>query len=157
MPQTGWFSSHVLVKQGLGVCYDWAAPSMSRTVFVRYNWLLPFRGSGQKIVISFSAEAEMFWGEIGQYHGCWWLGSLHRQVISSIDIDWIEWIWSLPSRRKVLTICAILRNDRKYKSDYTLIFLLTHFPLVLHAYMSVNQVSISSDNGLSPIWRQAII
>ena len=33
---------------------------------------------------------------------------------------------------------------------------LTHLPLVLH-HASVNQVSIGSDNGLSPIRRQAII
>ena len=36
-------------------------------------------------------------------------------------------------------------------------YLLTHLPLVLHIYVSVNQVSIDSDNGLSPIRRQAII
>ena len=34
---------------------------------------------------------------------------------------------------------------------------LTVFPLVQHIYASVNQVSIGSDNGLSPIRRQAII
>ena len=34
---------------------------------------------------------------------------------------------------------------------------LTHLPLVQHIYASVNQVSIGSDNGLRPIWRQAII
>ena len=34
---------------------------------------------------------------------------------------------------------------------------LTHLPLVPHICESVNQVSIGTDNGLSPIWRQAII
>ena len=33
----------------------------------------------------------------------------------------------------------------------------THLPLVLHIYASVNWHSIGSDNDLSPIWRQAII
>ena len=34
---------------------------------------------------------------------------------------------------------------------------LTHLPLVLYIYVSVNQVIIGSDNGLSLIRRQAII
>ena len=34
---------------------------------------------------------------------------------------------------------------------------LTHLPLVLHIYASANRVNIRSDNGLSPIRRQAII
>ena len=34
---------------------------------------------------------------------------------------------------------------------------LSTLPLVLHIYASVNQVSLGSDNGLSPIRRQAII
>ena len=33
---------------------------------------------------------------------------------------------------------------------------LTHLPLVLHIYASVNWVSVGSGNGLSPIRRQAI-
>ena len=36
------------------------------------------------------------------------------------------------------------------------VWVLTHLPLVPHD-ASVNQVSIGSDNGLSPIQRQAII
>ena len=30
-------------------------------------------------------------GEIGQYHGCWWPGSLRRQDISSNAIDYAGW------------------------------------------------------------------
>ena len=34
---------------------------------------------------------------------------------------------------------------------------LTHLPLVPHIHALINWVSIGSNNGLSPIWRQAII
>ena len=29
-------------------------------------------------------------GELGQYHACWWPGSLHHQVISNHGIDYVE-------------------------------------------------------------------
>ena len=34
--------------------------------------------------------------------------------------------------------------------------MLIHLPLVMHIYASLNKVSISSGNGLSPVRRQAI-
>ena len=41
----------------------------------------------------------------GQYHGCWCLGSLRRQVISPHDIDYVEWL-GLPWQR-ISSTCAI--------------------------------------------------
>ena len=50
-------------------------------------------------------------------------------------------------------IIIISNSPIEWVTDSTLI----HLSLVPHIYASVNQVSIGSDDGLSPIWRQAII
>ena len=54
-----------------------------------------------------------------------------------------------------------ISEDRQGHFEYSYIVALnktlTHLPLVPHIYASVNWVSCGSDNGLSPIQRQAII
>ena len=49
----------------------------------------------------------------------------------------------------------IVHNVKMYVNKIG--FTLTHHTLVPHIYVSVNHVSIGSDNGLAPIRRQAII
>ena len=49
--------------------------------------------------------------------------------------------------------CSLKRDGPRVAHAY----IKTHLPLVPHIYASVNQISIGSDNGLSPIRSHAII
>ena len=53
----------------------------------------------------------------GQYHGCWCLGSLHSQVVSTHDIDYVEWLATCLPWQKISSTCAITvwGNDRNCK------------------------------------------
>ena len=53
---------------------------------------------------------------LGRFCGCWWLGSLRRQVISNIDPT--GWKGPYLPRRMILATCAIsvLRNNTQWAS-----------------------------------------
>ena len=61
---------------------------------------------------------------LGQYHGCWCPGSLCRQVISSHDIDCVNYVGPYLTWGRISTTCvmSVWRNDRNYK--YMFMFLL---------------------------------
>ena len=46
--------------------------------------------------------------QLGEYYGCWYLGSWHCHIISSHDIDFVkrEWIW-LPFLKRELKTCNV--------------------------------------------------
>ena len=73
---------------------------------------------------------------------------------------WLQMAWcQIGTRTSATTIMTDMINVpvNISQSIYKAFQPLTHLPLVPYIYASVNQVSIGSDNGLSPIWRQAII
>ena len=61
---------------------------------------------------------------LGQYHGCWYPGSLGRQDISSHDIDYMKYLGPSLAWGRILSTCFISmwRNDTKCK--YMFMFLL---------------------------------
>ena len=59
----------------------------------------------------------------------------------------------LPLEPYIYNFVKMCSNTQKELFEMCLI----HLPLVTHIYMSVNQVIIGLDNGLSPIRRKAII
>ena len=50
------------------------------------------------------------------YHGCWWLGDLRSQAISSYDIDLVLTACSNPSPRRVNTLRP-KQNERHFTDD----------------------------------------
>ena len=56
---------------------------------------------------------------LGQYHGCWCLGSLRRQDISSHDINYVG---SGLTWGRILSTCAILMWSNDIKCKYMFMF-----------------------------------
>ena len=58
------------------------------------------------------------WGrnmlELGQYHGCWWPGSLLSQVIRSHDIDWNMRLFLVQATSSAHYYCKIMFENDKY-------------------------------------------
>ena len=60
-------------------------------------------------------------GELGQFHCCWWPGSLRRQVISNHGFDHTGQTGPKVSiLRWIISITSMLRNDRRYKCAFIL-------------------------------------
>ena len=99
-----------------------------------------------------------------KYHGCWCPGSLHRQDISTHDINYVKFVSSYLTWGRISTMCvmSIWTNGIKFKFMFSLPLTnlawkgLTHWGRVTHTCVG-KLTSIGADNGLSPGQRQAII
>ena len=76
------------------------------------------------------------WLKLGQYHGCWCPGSLHRQDISSNDIDCVEYVGPGLTWERILGICVISMWSIDIKYKYMLILASKELTIVI---LSVSQ------------------
>ena len=60
--------------------------------------------------------------ELGQYHGCWCPGSLHRQDISSHDIDYVKYVGPGLTWGRILSTCVISMWSNDIKCKYMFMF-----------------------------------
>ena len=60
--------------------------------------------------------------KIGQYHGCWWPGSLRRQDISSHDIDYVKCVSPGLTWGRILSTCVISMWSNDIKCKYMFMF-----------------------------------
>ena len=94
----GWCSTHV----------QWTKFVWFNLCLQDLNFLSVFLGYQYHcILITKEDRKKIFWccsrnipRELGQYHSCWWPGSLCHQVISSYGINYVGWMECFFSMRK---------------------------------------------------------
>ena len=59
--------------------------------------------------------------QLGQYHARWCPGSFRRQVISTHNIEHVEWVDPCPKRGRISTACVMLMWKNKIKCKYMFI------------------------------------
>ena len=81
-----------------------------------------------------------------QYHGCWCPGSLHRQDISSHDIDYVEYVGAGVTWGRILSTCVLSMWSNDIKCKYIFMFSLKKLAHKELIYLMTNSASCSNDN-----------
>ena len=83
-------SAYQLIE--LNYLWHWELNCSTRNLdFIRSWWMIRLILCTWQKYLIFPDKQQSSLSRLDQHHGCWWPGSLRRQVISSHDIDYVKY------------------------------------------------------------------
>ena len=118
-------------------CYFIAPNNYLNQCWITINETVWHSFQGEIDYLTLNVRDRVISVKLGQYHGCWWPGSLRRQDISSHDIDYVEYVGPGLTWWRILSTCVISMWSNDIKCKYMFMFPLQNLARIELRYKNV--------------------